>query len=94
MFAQQPAGCKVVGYALCTTGMLRKYSSILDIFLSSLSNHCYLAFCPMMNYRAMAAHVSQFVWYRRLFVLFSRYTFINTFKPIHVVLHHRKTKQT
>ncbi|KAL7509588.1 hypothetical protein ACHAXN_010823 [Cyclotella atomus] len=32
---------------------------------------------PSLAWRAMAAHQSQFVWYRRLSVLFSRYTFIN-----------------
>ena len=30
------------------------------------------------SYAAMQAHSSQFVWFRRLFVIFSRYTFINT----------------
>lgn len=30
----------------------------------------------------MKLHHSQFVWYRRLFVVFSRYTFVNTFQPI------------
>ena len=30
------------------------------------------------SYTAMQAHQSQFVWFRRLFVVFSRYTFINT----------------
>lgn len=32
---------------------------------------------PLLVWRAMAAHRSQFVWYRRLSVLFSRYTYIN-----------------
>jgi hypothetical protein len=30
--------------------------------------------------KAMAVHKSQFVWFRKLFVLFSRYTYINTFQ--------------
>ena len=33
---------------------------------------------PWLCYRAMVAHWSQFVWYRRLFVIFSRYTYVNT----------------
>lgn len=33
---------------------------------------------PWVAYSAMLAHASQFVWYRRLFVLFSRYTYVNT----------------
>mmetsp|Transcript_19246 Transcript_19246/g.40328 ORF Transcript_19246/g.40328 Transcript_19246/m.40328 type:complete len:665 (+) Transcript_19246:48-2042(+) len=32
---------------------------------------------PVLVWNAMAAHHSQFVWYRRLSVLFSRYTYIN-----------------
>ncbi|KAL3800167.1 hypothetical protein HJC23_001088 [Cyclotella cryptica] len=32
---------------------------------------------PTLAWRAMSAHQSQFVWYRRLSVMFSRYTFIN-----------------
>ena len=32
---------------------------------------------PILNWRAMATHESQFVWYRRLFVIFSCYTYIN-----------------
>jgi N-acetylglucosaminylphosphatidylinositol deacetylase len=37
---------------------------------------------PRMNWRAMAAHESQFVWYRRLFVVFSCYTYVNKLRPI------------
>ncbi|KAL7481069.1 hypothetical protein ACHAW6_006743 [Cyclotella cf. meneghiniana] len=32
---------------------------------------------PILAWRAMSAHRSQFVWYRRLSIMFSRYTFIN-----------------
>lgn len=34
-------------------------------------------FDPVLVWMAMAAHSSQFVWYRRLSVLFSRYTYLN-----------------
>ena len=36
----------------------------------------------LLNIQAMKAHRSQFVWFRKLFVGFSRYTYINTFKRI------------
>ena len=39
-----------------------------------------LAFNPIDIWRAMAAHHSQFVWYRRLFIMFSRYSYINNFR--------------
>lgn len=32
---------------------------------------------PTLNWRAMRTHASQFVWYRRLFVVFSCYTYVN-----------------
>jgi N-acetylglucosaminylphosphatidylinositol deacetylase len=35
---------------------------------------------PSLNWRAMASHASQFVWYRRLFVAFSCYTYLNELK--------------
>jgi N-acetylglucosaminylphosphatidylinositol deacetylase len=37
---------------------------------------------PWLNWKAMATHESQFVWYRRLFVVFSCYTYVNKLKPI------------
>lgn len=32
--------------------------------------------------RAMAMHWSQLVWYRALFILFARYTYVNTLRPM------------
>lgn len=37
---------------------------------------------PVLNWKAMATHRSQFVWYRRLFVVFSSYTYYNKLKCI------------
>ena len=34
---------------------------------------------PVLNWKAMATHRSQFVWYRRLFVIFSSYTYCNKY---------------
>jgi len=42
---------------------------------------CY-CFQPLQVWRAMEAHSSQFVWYRKLSVLWSRYTYVNTWKEI------------
>ena len=44
---------------------------------------------PSLNWMAMSAHRSQFVWYRRLFVIFSCYTYINLLRPIQL----RKSEQ-
>lgn len=77
----------VRGWALESTSIVRKYIGIVDALVStSLPGSSYLRFVffckPWWNYQAMALHHSQFVWYRRLFVIFSRYTFVNTFYPI------------
>jgi len=40
---------------------------------------------PWLNWKCMAGHRSQFVWYRRLFVVFSTYTYHNQWKPIQVI---------
>mmetsp|Transcript_43944 Transcript_43944/g.93546 ORF Transcript_43944/g.93546 Transcript_43944/m.93546 type:complete len:590 (-) Transcript_43944:288-2057(-) len=37
---------------------------------------------PILVWMAMAAHHSQFVWYRRLSVIFSRYTYINDLQQL------------
>jgi len=40
---------------------------------------------PFLNWKAMTTHASQFVWYRRLFVVFSTYTYVNQLEKIKVV---------
>lgn len=42
----------------------------------------YINMSPYQTYQAMLAHWSQFVWYRRLFILFSRYTYVNTLQRV------------
>ncbi len=42
---------------------------------------------PILVWRAMAAHYSQFVWYRRLSVVFSRYTYINDIQRMTIDAH-------
>lgn len=37
---------------------------------------------PLPAWRAMAAHRSQFVWYRRMFIILSRYSYVNTFSDL------------
>lgn len=51
----------------------------------------YMMLNPMLVWKAMKAHTSQFVWYRRLFVIFSRYSYVNDIK-IHKRVHDCKTK--
>lgn len=80
---------KIEAWELVSTNILRKYSGPVDIWLSILyamsfsdGLHCLLNEKPRKSYVAMAQHVSQWVWFRKLFVSFSSYTFVNTLKEI------------
>jgi N-acetylglucosaminylphosphatidylinositol deacetylase len=66
-------------YQLESTHMCRKYSGMFDVLRSvtQSGSQCFCSLAPWINYAAMQAHFSQFVWYRRLFVVFSRYTYVN-----------------
>ncbi|RHX96847.1 hypothetical protein DYB25_010098 [Aphanomyces astaci] len=73
----------VNAYALESTPMWRKYIGALDVIFTEPSEAAqFVSFTPWENYNAMALHHSQFVWFRRLFVIFSRYTYINTFTQL------------
>ncbi|CAD8151799.1 unnamed protein product [Paramecium octaurelia] len=66
-------------FVLETTNIFRKYSSILDFFVSSILNdNLMLNLNILKAWKSMQIHHSQFVWYRKLFVVFSRYAYINT----------------
>jgi N-acetylglucosaminylphosphatidylinositol deacetylase len=70
-----------------TTSFVRKFLGAFDIalvYLGSLvglfrSDYSNISLNLLVTIDAMIAHRSQFVWYRILFVLFSRYSYINTF---------------
>ncbi|CAB9506656.1 acetylglucosaminyl-phosphatidylinositol de-N-acetylase [Seminavis robusta] len=44
--------------------------------------HVFQSVDCIQSWKAMSTHQSQWVWYRRLFVIFSCYTFVNKLKPI------------
>ncbi|TVU16605.1 hypothetical protein EJB05_40178 [Eragrostis curvula] len=62
----------------------------VDIWLSSLTSfssskqpiYTLVNSSPSRSYQAMAAHKSQWVWYRRLFVMFSSYTYMNMLQKV------------
>lgn len=72
-------------FVLRSSPLVRKYTSFLDIPISSI-------FCPvtfisspsevLKAWRAMAAHESQFVWFRMLYIIFSRYMYVNSLREI------------
>ncbi|KAJ2688637.1 N-acetylglucosaminyl-phosphatidylinositol de-N-acetylase [Coemansia spiralis] len=77
-------------YALESVGLARKYMSIVDTVFSLgalLAGKDSLLFVSdvaaySMGVRAMAMHESQLVWFRKLYLAFSRYMFLNTYSKI------------
>lgn len=73
----------ILGVMLESTGMLRKYLGLTEVLFSAFWSSGDLAVVntqPWRVYSAMALHYSQFVWFRRFFVCFSRYTYVNSFR--------------
>lgn len=72
-------------YALDTVGIVRKYSSLLDVPISYSLSSCAFT-VDRKNHailqRAMRAHSSQYAWFRRLYMFFSRYVLINTLSRV------------
>uniref|UniRef100_T1HH69 N-acetylglucosaminylphosphatidylinositol deacetylase n=1 Tax=Rhodnius prolixus TaxID=13249 RepID=T1HH69_RHOPR len=70
-----PSTCRV--YLLESVSILRKYTFYADLLLSVLFRNSYLYVCSRKEHKlivsAMSKHVTQYVWYRKLFMLFSSY---------------------
>jgi N-acetylglucosaminylphosphatidylinositol deacetylase len=83
LLSQRPA---LSAYALESTNLVRKFTGVADILTSYLCSSLlqYVWLDPQLNFTAMQAHESQFVWYRRLFIAFARYSFVNTLIPLQI----------
>ena len=77
---------KVELYELVSVNIIRKYIGLLDILLieEKPSIITLMNLNIYKNYKAMRLHYSQFVWFRKLFVFFSRYSFFNTLRKYSV----------
>jgi len=86
---------KINAFKLETTNIVRKYLGILDLPISKFfillsdnkknqeeKQQLFYTLTFIQSFKAMQQHRSQFVWFRYLFVLFSRYGFVNTLSPI------------
>ena len=71
-------------WALVTVNPLRKFLTFGDVFASfALESHVLVAATSAMEVRrAMSLHRSQWVWYRKLFVVFSRYAYVNSLRRL------------
>lgn len=81
-----PANCRV--YTLDTVNLLRKYWLLFDLPLSFvLASHRYVLRWPQRQtlIMAMRQHSSQMLWFRRLYLCFSRYTLINTYQQLDMI---------
>ena len=77
----------VEGWELLSTPWWRKYLGLLDGLFSWLwdAQVALFIFDPLaciLVWMAMRAHRSQLVWFRYLFILFSRYSYMNTLNRI------------
>ncbi|KAJ8771965.1 hypothetical protein K2173_027142 [Erythroxylum novogranatense] len=78
----------IEAWELVSINILRKYSGPVDIWLSMLfaitskGTHCLQNEHTSRSFHAMAAHSSQWVWFRKLFVSFSSYTYVNSLRKI------------
>lgn len=86
---QLPSGVRA--FCLESIGIVRKYSSFLEVpisfILSAIRGYKVLVSSPygvLRAQRAMKAHASQFVWFRVLNVIFSRYFIINTIRSLKI----------
>ncbi|KAK3509300.1 hypothetical protein QTP70_028563 [Hemibagrus guttatus] len=81
-----PEDCQVL--SLHTISILRKYLSILELPISWLLPSSFCCIIGPNEYRkakeAMFHHRSQLLWFRHLYILFSRYMFVNTFRAVPV----------
>ncbi|KAM9728599.1 N-acetylglucosaminyl-phosphatidylinositol de-N-acetylase [Menidia menidia] len=78
--------CDCVFLALETVGLLRKYTSFLELPLSWLLPSHLRCIIGSKGYKrakaAMLCHRTQLLWFRYLYITFSRYMFANTFHMI------------
>ncbi|KHN77935.1 N-acetylglucosaminyl-phosphatidylinositol de-N-acetylase [Toxocara canis] len=78
-----PAGVQV--FVLESVALWRKYALVLDACISAVhSTFLYVSSPPayVNAWRAMLCHSTQLLWFRYLYMLFSRYVCINTLRRI------------
>ena len=64
---------------LTTVHLVRKYIGILDVNFVWIDQWQAFRFDWIQAYKNLACHESQLVWFRKFFIIFSRYTYVNSF---------------
>jgi N-acetylglucosaminylphosphatidylinositol deacetylase len=79
----RPQDRETVFLQLNTTNTCRKFLGFFDIILSLMcSEHVVINLNMWSVLTALRLHSTQSVWYRILFVIFSRFTYINSLRKI------------
>jgi len=74
---------EIEGLQLVSVPLWRKYLGILDYIFSFNDKYYIFNITYIISaWHGMTAHRSQFVWFRILHILFSRYTYMNSLSPI------------
>lgn len=78
-------GCRL--FTLDSINLCRKYTFLFDLLISMLLSN-YWSILNWTDFRlvqkAMYEHHSQMVWFRRLYIIFSRYMIINTLREMNI----------
>lgn len=81
-------GCKLAAadaglemLCLHTTNWLNKYCSFASIYWQRQHDFVFVTLIMTAAYNAMEQHASQFVWFRKLFIVFSSYAYMNVLIP-------------
>eukprot|EP00834_Sanchytrium_tribonematis_P002571 NODE_82_length_22625_cov_0.476516.p12 type:complete len:189 gc:universal NODE_82_length_22625_cov_0.476516:12714-12148(-) len=71
-------------YALESVPLYRKYIGIYDLLFAAFSSNLIISSPKQAftGYQAMLQHQSQLLWFRYLYLLFSRFIWIATFKKV------------
>lgn len=64
---------------LNTVNVLRKYIAFADVNLTFADEWQAFRINAFEAYMTLAQHTTQLVWFRKLFIIFSRYTYVNSF---------------
>ena len=65
--------------ALTTVPLIRKYLGAIDVNFVWMDEWQAFRFDWITAYRTLALHETQMVWFRKIFIVISRYTYINSF---------------
>ena len=67
-------------FTLSSVHLIRKYLAIADVNFVWTDEWQAFRFDFIEAYKTLACHVTQLVWFRKFFIIFSRYTYVNSFQ--------------